>query len=170
MTVHNVTLTGLFTVTKGPRDKSWRAEVSCDLDALSSDMVERLAMHGLQQKIADAASGATTETEAVGAMGKAIDAIVAGTWTSRVAGAGVDEETHCARLVIRPLLRTNWGAKSAKWVEFTGLDDDVQDAKLDQVRADNPTLFEDAIARKMSERAASRADKAKLGKGITINI
>ncbi len=170
MTKHTITLEGADTITKGPRDKSWLASVAVPLGDLSSDIVERLAMHGLRQKVADAASGATTLDEANASMQKAVDAILAGEWSSRVAGGGVDEETAVGRMVVRGALKARWGAKSPEWATFTGLGDDEQAAKLDKVRADNAALFTDAIAAKMAERARDRADKAKLAKGLTIDL
>ncbi len=170
MTKHTFTLTGPFTVSKGPRDKSWRADATITLDALSSDIVERLALHGLHQKMADAASGATTEAEALAAMNKAADAVLRGDWTSRIAGEGVDEETSIARSIVRTALKTSWGAKSPKWADFTGLADDEQATRLDKVRADNPGLFDQAIADKLAERKRDRETKARLGKAIAINI
>ncbi len=87
-------------------------------------------------------------------------------WT----GEGVDEETSVARSIVRTALKTSWGAKSPKWAEFTGLEDAVQAEKLDKVRADNPGLFDQAIADKLAERKRDRETKAKLGKAIAINI
>lgn len=170
MTKHTFTLDGEATFTKGPRDKSWLASVACDLAGLSTEIVQRLAMHGLQQKIADAASGATTRDEAEAAMGKAVAAVLAGDWTSRVAGAGVDEETAVRRMVAKAAVKAAWGAKSPKWAEFTGLSDDEQAAKLDTVYADNEAAMADAVAAKMAERRAERERKAKLAKAVTINI
>lgn len=170
MTKHTINLEGAFNVSKGPRDGSWRAAVSIDLGALSPDIVARLIEHGLKQKVADAASGATTEAEAVAAMQQAADAILAGDWTSRRAGEGVDEETSVGRMVARNALKTSWGAKSEKWAAFTGLSDDEQATKLDTVRADNAALFAPAIAGEIAARKAKRDSKAALGKSVTINL
>lgn len=163
-------LNGTHTVTKGPRNKTWLASCTVDLAGLSPDMIERLALHGLHQKVADAASGALTLNEANAAMAKVADAILRGDWTSRVAGEGVDEETTVARTIVRTALKTSWGGKSPKWVTFTGLADDEQATKLDAIRADNPGLFDDAIAAKLAERKRERETKAKLAKAIAINI
>lgn len=167
---HTFNLTGEHTVTKGPRDKSWLASVTVDLSTLTTEMVERLAIHGLQQKVADAASGATTADEANASMSKARDAILAGEWTQRTGGGGVDEETAVARSIVKASLKANWGAKSEKWAEFTGLSDTEQAERLDTVRADNAELFQPAIDAKLADRARERADKAALSKKVTINI
>jgi hypothetical protein len=86
MTKHTIELTGDFAITKGPRDKAWLAEVSVDLAKVPESIVLDLALHGLKQKVADAASGAKTKDEAIGPMQKALDAILAGEWSSRGQG------------------------------------------------------------------------------------
>jgi hypothetical protein len=170
MTKHTFTLEGEATFTKGPRDKSWTAAVVADLGGLSTEIVQRLVMHGLQQKVADAASGATSQAEAAASMDKAITAILAGEWTSRVAGAGVDEETTVRRMIAKAAVKASWGAKSEKWAAFTGLSDDEQAAKLDTVYADNEAAFAEPVAAKLAERKADRERKAKLASGLSINI
>lgn len=158
------------TVTKGPRDKSWLAEVTCNVTALSADIVARLAMHGLHQKIADAASGAETLDEASAAMQKALDGLLAGEWTQRTGGGGVDERTAVTRSVVRGAVKAKFGAKSAEWASFTGLDDAAQNAKLDEWAAANADAFAPAIEAELAERAAKRARKADLVKGVAFTL
>lgn len=150
-------------------------EVPVAVGKLSADIIARLAMHGLQQKVADAASGAAKLEGDVAAntltlMQGAVDGLMAGTWTQRTAGGGVSEETRVGRSIARASLKANWGAKSAKWKEFDGLSDDDQNTKLDTVLADNAKLFADAIAAKLAERKRDREQKAALGKTVAINI
>lgn len=166
MTKHTITLEGMATFTKGPRDKAWQAAVTMDLGELSSDIVARLAMHGLQQKIADAASGAQTLDEATAAMQKAADAVLAGEWSSRVAGGGVDEETTVARSIVKAAVKAKFGAKSPQWATFTGLSDADQVAKLDEWFAANEATFRPAVDAKLAERKREREAKAKLAKAI----
>lgn len=149
-------------VTKGPRDKSWSASVTCDVTALSADIVARLAMHGLHQKIADAAAGATNADEAVAAMQKAVDAVTAGEWTSRVAGAGVDERTRVERSVTMAAAKAKFGAKSPEWATFTGLADDEQAAKLDAWYEAFAEVLSPEVEAEMERRAAKRAAKSGL--------
>lgn len=90
MTKHTIDLDGAFVIAKGPRAvdgvKPWEAKVTVDLAAIPASIVMDLALHGLKQKVADAASGAKTQAEAEGPMQKAVDAILAGEWSSRVTG------------------------------------------------------------------------------------
>jgi 5,10-methenyltetrahydromethanopterin hydrogenase len=159
-----------MTVTKGPRNKSWSASVGVDLSKLSPEMVARLAVHGAHQKIADAASGATTADEATASMQKAADAIIAGTWTSRTAGAGVDEETRVARIVVRNAVKAKFGSKSPEWAKFTGMSDDEQVAKLDSIREANADAFMPAITAEMERRAKAAADRSGLAKSVSIEL
>jgi hypothetical protein len=158
------------TVTKGPRDKAWTASVTVDLAKLSPEIVARLAVHGLQQKIADAASGAATADEANAAMNKAVDAILAGEWTSRTAGEGVSEEVAVGRMVVRKAVKAKFGSKSPEWAKFTGLEPAEQNAKLDEWLAANAETFAEPIAEALAARAKERADKAKLAKAANFAI
>lgn len=103
-------------------------------------------MHGLAQKVGDAASGAKAMAEETGAavadvtsamMAKAADAILSGEWSQCGAASGVEEATLVARSITRAAIKAQLGAKSEKWAEFTGLSDADQAAKLDANFAKN---------------------------------
>ena len=162
MTKHTIELAGNFIVTKGPRGGDWRAEAVIDLAAIPANLVLDLALHGLKQKVADAASGAQTEAEALAAMQKAADAILAGEWSARGAGGGVDERTKVARQIVRQVLKAKWGAKSADWAEFTGLSDADQNAKLDAAFAKNEAKLGPAVDERLAQLAAERKAKQAL--------
>lgn len=168
MTKHTITLDGNFVVTKGLRGGAWKAEESVDLAAIPAAIVTDLLLHGLKQKIADAASGAQTADEAGAAMAKAAKAILAGEWSSRVAGAGVDERTRVQRMIARIALKAKVGAKSAEWAAFTGLSDAEQAAKLDGIYAKNEAKLAKAVDDKLALLAAER--EAKRGLGDDINL
>lgn len=61
--------------------------LEASLSHLSPDIVHRLAMHGLEQKIRDSYAGAEAE-EAPGLARKVWDNLTSGVWTSRPAGTG----------------------------------------------------------------------------------
>lgn len=170
MAKFNIETPESWTVKKGPRDKSWQAEASIDVGKLSPEIVATLAMHGLHQKIADAAAGATNADEAQASMAKAIDALLAGTWSSRGSGEGVDEETRVARSVVRQAVKAKFGAKSPEWATFTGLSDSDQNAKLDEWFAANEEAFKPAVAQELELRKAAAKAKAKLASGLNIAI
>lgn len=170
MTKHTFMLEGEHTVTKGPRDKSWSASATCDLTKLTTDIVQRLAIHGLQQKIADAAAGATNADEATAAMNKAIDAVIAGDWTSRTSGDGVDERTRVARSVVFAALKAKFGAKSPEWAEFTGRSDEDQRKRLDEIFAENEAVFAPSVDEEIERRRAKAAAKANLAKAVDVKL
>lgn len=157
-------------VTKGPRDKSWIASVTVDVTKLSPEIVAKLAVHGLQQKIADAASAAKTQDEALADMQKAVDAVLKGEWSSRGAGGGVDERTSVARSIMRSAAKARFGAKSAEWATFTGLDDAAQAAKLDEWFAANADALAGEVDAEMAARAKRREAKAGLAGKVDIAL
>jgi hypothetical protein len=157
-------------VTKGPRDKTWNASVSVDVTALSADIVARLAIHGLHQKVADAAAGATNADEANAAMQKAVDAIVAGDWTSRTAGAGVDERTRVERSVTMAAAKAKFGAKSPEWATFGGLSDDAKNEKLDAWYAAFAEVLAPEVEAEMARRAEKRASKTGLAAKVGFEL
>lgn len=150
------------TVSKGPRDKSWNASVTVDVGKLSPEIVARLALHGLHQKIADAASGATTEAEASAAMNKAADAILAGEWTSRTSGDGETEQQRVERMITRAVYKQAVGGDSPEWKEFDGLDKAAQADKLDAIFAKNEAKLRPAVDDKLAALKAERDRKAGL--------
>ena len=165
-----IELPATHTVTKGPRDKAWLAEVTVDVAALSPDIVARLAVHGLHQKIADAASAAQTRDEALASMQKAADAILAGDWTQRTGGGGVDERTLVMRQIVKAAMKESVGAKSEAWATFTGQSDEYQNAKFAENYEANKDALDVAIEAKIAERKAERDRKAGLAKTVTISL
>lgn len=157
-------------VTKGPRDKSWMAEVSVDVAKLSPEIVAELAMHGLHQKIADAASAAKSEDEALASMQKAMDALLAGEWTRRTGGGGVDERTRVARSIVRKAFKDNNPAGSDARETFMALDDADQNAKLDEWFAANEDAFGPAVDAELAARKAERERRTKLAKVTDFGI
>jgi hypothetical protein len=147
--------------------------VELDTKVLSAEIIARLAVHGATQKVADAASGAAkmegdVADNTVALMGNAVAALVAGEWSQRTGGAGVDEETRVARSVVRSAVKAKFGSKSPEWAKFTGLTDDEQNAKLDEIRAANADAFQPAIEAEMVRRAEAR--KAKVGLAGSVEI
>lgn len=162
MTKHTITLEGPFVVSKGPKGGAWKANATIDLGAIPASIVLDLALHGLKQKVADAASGATNVDEALGAMNKAIDAVLAGEWSSRGTGEGVSEQTRVERQIVREVYKAKVGGKSAEWKAFDGLDIKDQAAKLDAMFAKNEAALRPAVDAKLEELRRAREAKAKL--------
>lgn len=69
-------------------------KVEADLAAMSSGIVNQLALHGLSQKGGDAAAGfskAGDYSGAFGAMQQVVDNLVAGQWSTRGQGGGISD-------------------------------------------------------------------------------
>lgn len=159
------------TAMKGPRDKSWEAvSVSIDVTKLSPDIIARLATHGLHQKLADAASQSKTADEALAAMNKAADSLLAGEWATRRGGEGVDEFTRIARLVVRRAIKAKLGGASPEWKAFTGLADDEQAAKLDANFAKNEAVFRPEVEAEIARRAAEAKARTGLAAKVAFDI
>lgn len=170
---HTIELDGTYVVT------SRAQECAIDLGALSTDIVHKLALHGLTQKIADAASQAAKDlpkgdpqiainTEAM--MGKAADALLAGEWSTRTASDGADEATLVARSIMRGLVKAKYGKDTPEWKAFIGLPDADQLAKLDALCAENSDALAPQIETRIATRKAEREAKNKLAGKVTFSL
>lgn len=165
-----IDLPATHTVTKGPRDKTWLAECEIDIAKLSPEIIARLAMHGLHQKIADAASASKTLDEASAAMAKAMDGLLAGGWTQRASGGGVDEFTRVARMIVRKAFKDANGPDSEAREAFMALDTGEQDEKLDEWFTANEDAFREPVEAEVAARKAERERRAKLAKATSFDI
>jgi len=164
------------------------ATVTVDPTKFTADIIAKLQEYGIRQKIADAASSAakvvkeanpslegetldkavTEQTQAM--MDKALDALLKGEWSSRVAGEGVSELVRVQRSVMRSAVKVKLGAKSPKWTAFTGLDDAEQNKKLDAMFEANKDKLAPAVKEEMARREAARKAKGKLADGLDIEL
>lgn len=172
MTIFNIELAGLHTVGKAPRDGSWSASYSIELAKLPESVVARLALHGLTQKLADAASGAKTKDEAFAAMAKAGDALLAGQWAVRTAGAGAvsDEMQALVNLVGKAIA----GKDKAKGKEFnqSPMADKLAIAENNRGKFTPERITEEVerIVARREELAAQREANAALANEVEIDF
>lgn len=159
-----------FSVGKGPRDGSWHSSIEIDVSKLSPEIMSLLAMHGLKQKIADAAAGAQSKDDADALMGKALDALIAGEWSSRGTGEGVSVEQAIARSLVRAAIKSQLDSKSPEWKAFDGLDKAEQNKKLDANYEANKEIFEPEVQAELKRRQEKAAQKAKLSNKINFAI
>ena len=170
MTKHTVEITIAQTDSKGPRNGDWRANVLVDWTKVPADLWADLLMHGLKQKVADAASGATNESEALASMQKALDAIYAGEWTSR--GAGTGDGTRTLALV--RLFKAAMPKDKLKAYNALSTDDQVKHATANVT---DETAIAAEVAKIEAERDARRKDAearkaqvAELAKGMSFDF
>lgn len=143
--------------------------VYLDENELSPASIEYLMTFALQS-MQDAYAGADSLQSAIGAFEKKRDAIIAGTIGVRGTGDGASYFTTVARSIVRANVKSAWGAKSQKWLDFAKLDDDAQDAKLDAVYAANEAVLKPKVEAEIERRTeAARAKKATIAP-ITIDL
>ena len=140
------------------------ASVTLDGKKLPDSSVEYLLNFALQS-LQDAYAGAKTSDEAKASWDKKRDAIIAGTLGQRAA-SGVSVEVSVARQITRAALKAMWGAKSPKWAEFTGRDDDAQETALDEVFKKN----EAKLGPQVKAELKRRADAKKATEGLALEV
>lgn len=132
-----------------------------NVNKLTADMIAHLALHGLTQKVADAAAGAKGDTDATKAdnglalMQKVVKNLEAGNW-GRVAAAHVMPVEIEVRRIVAALVK----AKNAK--VLTGLKGSDLAVKLDAIFAAQPEAKRAEIlkiAEARVEEARKRAEK-----------
>lgn len=122
------------------------------------------------QTLQDAYAGSKSTDEAQGAFNGKLDKLLNGTIGTRGSGDGADERTRVARSVVHAAAKAKFGAKSADWATFTGLDDDAKNAKLDAWYAANAATFDPAIDEEMARREAKRNAKAGLAASVAFEM
>lgn len=88
----------------------------------------------------------------------------------RQAASGVSTEVAIARQEARRLVKAKYGAKSPEWAAFTGLGDEEQLAKLDELVEKNRAHFDKFVAAEMKARAEAAAKRAKAGAELTLDL
>lgn len=142
-------------------------------------LAAELFMYGVGQKVRDAASAASTvaketETEvqvvAQGMMDTAVASLLAGEWSHRGTGEGVDPRVAIARSIVRRAIKEKVGSKSPQWAKFTGLSDKDQNAKLDETYAGNEELFSPLVDAEIKRRADASKAKSKAASALSIEL
>lgn len=134
--------------------------VTLDGTTLTGASVDHLLNFALQT-LQDAYAGADSLDAAIGAFEKKRDRILDGSIGTRSDGDGVSYFVTVARSIVRANIKAQYGAKSDKWIAFTKLSDDDQDAKLDAVYAANEPALKPKVEAEIERRAeAARAKKA----------
>lgn len=173
----NINLPATHVVTS--RDRN----VEVDISKLSAEIIARLALHGLTQKVADSAASALADAgfeglsfkdladagkdkvrdAAQAAMVATIEALVKGEWTERKAAAAVDPVVARIRKLLGEVLR---GTQAAVWkAKFKDLEAAERATALDAFFAAQDDATQAAFKQQATEELAAEAkQKAKLGK------
>lgn len=162
---------------------SRNVNVAIDISKLSPEIVAKLVLHGLTQKVGDSAASAlkdagfsgtafkdlteaeqaTVATKAREAMEATRDQIMAGEWTTRVAGgASVDPLTARIRKLFGAVLRAE---AKAVWAEIKDLEYAERGEELDKLFATQDDDYREAMeAAAKAELAAEAKTKAGVSK------
>lgn len=149
--------------------------VTVDVGGLKADIIARLVLHGLTQKIGDAAAGAKAaagegaDEAAIADTGHALmqkvaATLAAGEWGVERGGNGVSAEHAEMRTILRPLVK----AKFSNWRE---MDEKARVAAIDaalgnlsdEQRAKVEAKAKAELKRKAKEAEAAKALAAELG-------
>jgi hypothetical protein len=138
-----------------------------DLSRIDDAMRERLFLHGLTQKIGDAAAnadkasaeaGVTKQVWAQSAMAKVADALYAGQWgRERGASTGLSREERVRESIIRAAIK-----KSASWTAFKLKDETGQSTDID--------LFYAAHRKAIDAATKARLESEKLVANLAIDL
>ena len=185
MTSFNIDLPNDYAVTS--RDTF----VSVDVAKLTPEIIAKLALHGLTQKVGDSAASAMadagfkgmkfadldeTQQASVQALAKAamaatVEALVKGEWTERREGAAsVDPVVARVRSLFGAWLRAN--AKGVWAGNFKSLEADKRGPALDAFLADQDPAFgasfTEAAKDELAAEAKAKAKTAKLTIGLKL--
>lgn len=154
--------------------------VTVSIEKLTPEIVAKLAIHGLTQKIADAAAGAPkaagfegrktselseSENEKVSDFGKAlmqkvVDALENGDWGREKSGNGVDVLTSEIRSLLLPKVKATFTKESWKTLsddEKTAAIDAAFEKQTDETKAKITTAAQTEIERKLAAKKAASA-------------
>lgn len=138
-------------------------ERTFNIEGLPSDIIEELVIHGLTQKIGDAAAGKSGD-DATAAMQKVHDALSNGDWgVKRTGGGGFDEVQKAMISFIRPKVKEAIGG----YKDMSAAERDT--AVWEKIEAQSDAA--QASIRKHAEGlvAAARAEREAL-KGLDLDL
>lgn len=138
--------------------KGGELNVTLNGKTLPQSMIDYLMTYSLQS-LQDSYAGAENLTEATASFEKRLDAIQSGTIGVRT-GAGASEETIVQRMVAKAAYFASAKVSDADREAFNKLDDDKQNAKLDEIFAKNSEKLSAAVEKKLAERQAAREKRA----------
>lgn len=162
--------------------------VTVRLPSLSSEIVARLALHGLEQKVGDAAAGALkaagfegssykslsdddrakVQAKAKPLMQSVVDSLLNGEWSERRAGEQVDPLTARIRVIFGKALRTGDAAAKGMWSAIKSLDPAERGKALDEVLAEQTDEYRAGVKAQAEKELATEAETAKATKGLSI--
>jgi hypothetical protein len=120
-----------------------KTTVTVDFSELSKEMIAKLALHGLKQKLADSAASSLTDAERIEKISGTADNLRAGVWNSTGGGT--------TSLLVEAIARVKKCTIEQAQMAVDGLDDEKEKA------VKNNAQIKLAIAQIKTERAEARA-------------
>lgn len=145
---------------------------SIDWEKLPMNAKEKIIAYGVQRIFNDMVGGSErfpTIEDKMAHVDAQIARFMAGD-IGRAQSASVPTATVIARQLVRAALKAQLGAKSPQWAKFTGLDDDAQAAKLDEVFEKNKAKFQPEVDAELKRREAAAKSKAKLADKLEFDL
>lgn len=133
---------------------------------------EKIIAYGCQRIFNDMVGGAErfpTVEKKVAHVREKIEEFLKGN-IGRAAASGVSTEQAIARQEARRLVKAKYGAKSPEWAAFTGLGDEEQLAKLDELVEKNRAHFDKFVAAEMKARREAAEKRAKAGEELALDL
>lgn len=157
------------------RDQS----VAIDVSKLTPELVAKACLHGLTQKIADAAAGAkrladdsddmTAEEATVSLMQAVVESLEGGSWgRERGTGSGLSERDAVARIVVGGWFRDAYGKETDERQKYDASDAAGKYAIIDKIWADNAEVFGDAVDAEVQARKDAAKRKAAIKVAVSI--
>lgn len=147
--------------------------VTLALDKLPEGLIAKAVLHGLTQKISDAAAGAkrvaeesddmTLEEATVSLMTAVVETLEGGSWgRERGAGSGISARDRMARKIVGAWFRGAYGKGTPERAKYDDADGAGRYAIIDKIWADNADAFGPAVDEAIAEEAAKKAALAKI--------
>lgn len=146
--------------------------LSVDWEKLPLEAKEKIIRYGVQRIFNDMVGGSErfpTVEKKVAHVKEQIERFYAGD-VGRAAASGVSTEVAIARQEARRLVKAKYGAKSPEWAAFTGLADEEQASKLDELVEKNKEHFDKFVKAELKARAEAAAKRAKAGEELALDL
>lgn len=159
---YTITLPDTLDVTS--RDQT----VTLDLAKLNEGLIAKAVLHGLTQKVSDAAAGAkrlsedsddmTVEAATVSLMTAIVETLEGGSWgRERGAGSGLSARDRMARKIVGDWFRASYAKGTPERDKYNDADGAGRYAIIDKIWADNADAFGPAVDEALAAEAAKKS-------------
>lgn len=141
--------------------------VTLDVKKLGESLIAKAVLHGLTQKVSDAAAGAkrmaddsddmTVEQATVSLMTAIVETLEGGSWgRERGAGSGLSARDRMARKIVGDWFRNSYAKGTPERDKYNDEDGAGRYAIIDKIWADNEGAFGPAVDEAIAAEAAKK--------------